>query len=100
MDLGKPGKEKLIKEISYFGGNLEIRILRYNPDNHEIYSGDQKGKIIFWSLKTGQSILAWKAHSDAITQIRFDRKKNYYYQFQKVKKLFIGKFLILGLVLL
>jgi hypothetical protein len=48
LDLGQPGKEKLIKEISYFGGNLEIRILRYNPDNHEIYSGDQKGKITVW----------------------------------------------------
>jgi hypothetical protein len=45
LDLGMPGKEKFIKEISYFGGNIEIRILRYNKENNEIYSGDQKGKI-------------------------------------------------------
>ena len=87
LDLGKPGKEKLIKEISYFGGNLEIRILRYNPDNHEIYSGDQKGKITVWSLKTGQSIYAWQAHSDAITQMRFDRKKKQLLSVGKDKKI-------------
>ena len=98
LDLGQPGKEKLIKEISYFGGNLEIRILRYNPDNHEIYSGDQKGKITVWSLKTGQSIYAWQAHSGAITQMRYDRKKSTYYQLVKIKKLYIGKYRIHGLV--
>ena len=66
LDLAMPGKERLIKEISYFGGDLEIRIVRYNPDNHEIYKGDQKGKITVWSLKTGQSIYAiyaWQAHN-------------------------------------
>ena len=87
LDLGSPGKEKLIKEISYFGGNLEIRILRYNPDNHELYSGDQKGKITVWSLKTGQSIYAWQAHSDAITQMRYDRKKRQLLSVGKDKKI-------------
>ena len=86
IDLGKPGKEKFIKEISYFGGNLEIRILRYNPDNHELYSGDQKGKITVWSLKTGQSIYAWQAHSDAITQMRYDRTKRQLLSAGKDKK--------------
>ena len=87
LDLGKPGKEKLIKEISYFGGNLEIRILRYNPDNHELYSGDQKGKITVWSLKTGQSIYAWQAHSGAITQMRYSRKKKQLLSVAKDKKI-------------
>ena len=87
LDLGQPGKEKLIKEISYFGGNLEIRILRYNPDNHELYSGDQKGKITVWSLKTGQSIYAWQAHSGAITQMRYDRKKKHLLSVGKDKKI-------------
>ena len=87
LDLGQPGKEKLIKEISYFGGNLEIRILRYNPDNHEIYSGDQKGKITVWSLKTGQSIYAWQAHKGAITQMRYDRKKKHLLSVGKDKKI-------------
>ena len=87
LDLGQPGKEKLIKEISYFGGNLEIRILRYNPDNHELYSGDQKGKITVWSLKTGQSIYAWQAHSEAITQMRYDRRKKHLLSVGKDKKI-------------
>ena len=64
LDLGLPGKEKLIKEISYFGGNLEIRIIRFNAIDRELYTGDQKGKITVWSLKTGQSIYAWQAHSE------------------------------------
>ena len=87
MDLGMPGKEKLIKQISYFGGNLEIRILRFNPDNREIYSGDQKGKITVWSLKTGQSIYAWQAHSGAITQMIFDKKKKQLLSVGKDKKI-------------
>ena len=87
LDLGNPGKEKLIKEISYFGGNLEIRILRYNPDNHELYSGDQKGKITVWSLKTGQSIYAWQAHNGAITQMRYDRRKKHLLSVGKDKKI-------------
>ena len=87
LDLGMPGKEKLIKEISYFGGNLEIRILRYNPDNHELYSGDQKGKITVWSLKTGQSIYAWQAHSGAITQMRYNRRKKQLLAVAKDKKI-------------
>ena len=87
LDLGMPGKEKLIKEISYFGGNLEIRILRYNPDNHELYSGDQKGKITVWSLKTGQSIYAWQAHSGAITQMKYNRKKKQMLSVAKDKKI-------------
>ena len=87
LDLGMPGKEKLIKEISYFGGNLEIRILRYNPDNHELYSGDQKGKITVWSLKTGQSIYAWQAHSGAITQMIYNRRKKQLLSVAKDKKI-------------
>ena len=87
LDLGMPGKERLIKEISYFGGNLEIRIIRYNPDNHEIYTGDQKGKITVWSLKTGQSIYAWQAHNGAITQMRYNRKSKHLLSVGKDKKI-------------
>ena len=71
LDLGLPGKEKLIKEITYFGGNIEIRIIRYNSIEREIYTGDQKGKVTVWSLKTGESIYAWMAHTDAITQMKY-----------------------------
>ena len=76
LDLGSVGKEKLIKEISYFGGNVEIRIIRYNSIKNELYTGDQNGKITIWSLKKGESIYAWQAHNGAITQIYFDIDNN------------------------
>ena len=87
LDLGLPGKEKLIKEISYFGGNLEIRIIKYNSDDREIYTGDQQGKITVWSLKTGQSIYAWQAHSDAITQMQYFPKRRQLLSMSKDKKI-------------
>ena len=87
LDLGLPGKEKLIKEISYFGGNLEIRIIRFNANDREIYTGDQKGKITVWSLKSGQSIYAWQAHSDAITQMKYFPHKRQLLSMAKDKKI-------------
>ena len=30
-----------MKEISFFGGNLEIHIIRYNAVDREIYSGNK-----------------------------------------------------------
>ena len=87
LDLGLPGKEKLIKEISYFGGNLEIRIIRFNAIDRELYTGDQKGKITVWSLKTGQSIYAWQAHSEAITQMQFFPKTRQLLSMAKDKKI-------------
>ena len=87
LDLGLPGKEKLIKEISYFGGNLEIRIIRFNPVDRELYTGDQKGKITVWSLKTGQSIYAWQAHLDAITQMEYNPKTRQLLSMAKDKKI-------------
>ena len=61
--------------------------MRYNPDDNELFSGDQKGKITVWSLKTGQSIYAWQAHSGAITQMRYDRKKRQLLSVGKDKKI-------------
>ena len=87
LDLGLPGKEKLIKEISYFGGNLEIRIIRFNALDREIYTGDQKGKITVWSLKSGQSIYAWQAHSGAITQMQYFPKTRQLLSMAKDKKI-------------
>ena len=87
LDLGLPGKEKLIKEISYFGGNLEIRIIRFNALDREIYTGDQKGKITVWSLKSGQSIYAWQAHSGAITQMEYFPKTRQLLSMAKDKKI-------------
>ena len=87
LDLGQPGKEKLIKEISYFGGNIEIRIIRFNPIDRELFTGDQKGKITVWSLKTGQSIYAWQAHSEAITQMQYFPKYRQLLSMAKDKKI-------------
>ena len=87
IDLGLPGKEKLINEISYFGGNIEIRIVRYNPIDRELYTGDQKGKITVWSLKSGQSIYAWQAHQGAITQMKYFPKKKQLLSMSKDKKI-------------
>jgi len=87
LDLNSPGKEKLIKEISYFGGNLEIRVIRYNANDRELYTGDQKGKITVWSLKSGQSIYAWQAHSGAITQMKYFPKRRQLLSMAKDKKI-------------
>ena len=87
LELGVPGKEKLIKEITYFGGNLEIRIIRYNAEDRELYTGDQKGKITVWSLKSGQSIYAWQAHKEAITQMQYFPQKRQLLSMGKDKKI-------------
>jgi WD40 repeat protein len=87
FELGAPGKEKLIKEISFFGGNIEIRIIRFNPDDRELYTGDQQGKITVWSLKSGQSIYAWQAHADAITQMEYFPKTRQLLSMAKDKKI-------------
>ncbi len=92
LDLGNPGKEKLIKEISYFGGEIEIRIIRYKEENNELITGDQNGKITIWSLKTGQSIFSWKAHENAITQIYYDNEKRILISGSKDKNMIFWKF--------
>jgi WD40 repeat protein len=91
LDLGTPGKEKLIKEISYFGGDLEIRIVRYNEENNELITGDQTGRVTIWSLKTGQSIYTWKAHEGAITQIYYESGNRILLTGGKDKNIFFWK---------
>ena len=72
LDLGTPGREKFVEEISYFGGDLQMRVIRYNEENSELLTGDQSGRVTVWSLKNGKSIYAWKAHEGAITQMNYD----------------------------
>ena len=92
LDLNLPGKEKLINEISYFGGNLEIRIVRYNQNKNELITGDQNGKVTIWSLKTAQSIYAWQAHASAITQMEYNPIKNTLFTASKDKKMTLWQF--------
>ena len=72
LDLGNVGREKFVEEISFFGGDLHMRIIRYNEENSELLTGDQNGRVTVWSLKNGKSIYAWKAHEGAITQMNYD----------------------------
>ncbi len=75
-DLNLPGKEKLINEISSFGGNTKLRVITYNGRTHEVITGDQDGRVTVWSLKDGQPIYAWLAHPKAaITQMYFQENE-------------------------
>jgi WD40 repeat protein len=56
LELGLPGKERFIKEISNFRSNKKIRIVRYNSVNNELFLGGEDGKVTVWSLRKGQSI--------------------------------------------
>jgi WD40 repeat protein len=56
LDLGLPGKERFIKEITSFGGAHKIRVVVYNSISNEIISADDDGKITIWSLKSGQPV--------------------------------------------
>ncbi|MGL4948410.1 MAG: hypothetical protein ACRC42_03420, partial [Mycoplasma sp.] len=91
IDLGLPGKEKFMKELTYFGGNVEIRIIRYNSENNELITGDQFGKITIWSLKTGQSIYGWQAHDGAITQMYYNERNRVIMSASKDKKIICWK---------
>ena len=73
LELNIPGKEKLIKEISYFGTGIKLRCVIYIMEENQLITGDEIGRILIWNLKTGKVIYAWKAHEKAIT------KMNYFY---------------------
>jgi hypothetical protein len=71
MNLPPPDKEKLISEISNFGvGEQKIRVCVNDPDNYQLITGDENGRVTIWNLKTGKPIYLWEAHpKSAITQI-------------------------------
>ena len=71
LDLNKPGKEKLIKEISNFGGNMKLTVVKYYREQNQLLTGDENGRIIIWNLKLGKSIFSWNAHEGPITQMVF-----------------------------
>ena len=71
LDLNKPGKEKLIKEISNFGGNMKLTVVKYYREQNQLLTGDENGRIIVWNLKLGKSIFSWNAHEGPITQMTF-----------------------------
>ena len=72
MNLPPKNKEQLMSEISNFGvGEMKIRVCTSNPDNLEIMTGDESGRVVIWSLKIGKPIYLWQAHDSAITQIQY-----------------------------
>ena len=77
LNLGLPGKEKLISEVTCFGvGLMKIRICRNNIKNNELITGDEEGRIVIWSLKNGKPIYLWEAHKGPITQMWFEEENN------------------------
>ena len=76
FDLGKPGQEKTTKELSYFdyyNSKIKIKTVIYDPDTNQVISGDNYGRLIFWSLKYGKPIHVTKVSPSGkgIIRIRF-----------------------------
>ena len=51
----------------------EIEAFTYlinDPNNYQLITGDENGRITIWNLKTGKPIYLWEAHpKSAITKI-------------------------------
>ena len=76
FDLGKPGQEKTTKELSYFdyyNSKFKIKSVIYDPDNNQVISGDNYGRLIFWSLKYGKPVHVTKVSPSgkSIVRVRF-----------------------------
>lgn len=56
FDLNLPGKEKMINEISNFGTKAKLRVIKYDSEENQLFTGDEAGRITVWSLKTGSPI--------------------------------------------
>jgi len=59
LELGLPGKERFIKELSAFEGNTLVRIIKYYGKRNELITGDRDGKIMIWSVRNGKPICKW-----------------------------------------
>ena len=49
----------------------------YDENKKELITGDESGKLIAWSLKTGQPIFSWSGAegNSAITKLLYDKDK-------------------------
>ncbi|MCQ2816925.1 MAG: hypothetical protein MJ252_06645 [archaeon] len=56
LDLGMPGKESTIREISNFGFKTKFRLIRYDTELNLVMTGDQNGRVTVWNLKTGKTL--------------------------------------------
>ena len=78
INLGMPGKERLITEMTKFSiGKMKIRVCVGNTKTNEIITGDQVGRVTVWSLKSGKPIYSWEAHpKSAITKMWLQKEEN------------------------
>lgn len=78
INLGEPGKERLVTEMSHFSiGKMKIRVCVENMKTNELITGDEIGRVTVWSLKTGRPIYLWEAHpKSAITQMWLQAESN------------------------
>ena len=70
----KTNSSSFCSEISQFGGKIALRTIIYDEIKKELITGNENGKIIIWSIKTGQPIFSWAAHDNgsAITRLYYD----------------------------
>ena len=61
-------------EISQFGGKTPLRAIIYDEIKKELITGEESGKIVIWSIKTGQPIFSWAAHESAVTKLLYGKK--------------------------
>lgn len=76
FDLGKPGQEKTTKELSYFDyyeAKIKLKAVLYDMDNNDVLTGDNYGRVIFWSLKTGKPIFVIKVGAKAVLRMKWIR---------------------------
>ena len=76
FDLGKHGQEKTTKELSYFNyyeKKFKIKTIIYDSDLNQVITGDEQGRVIFWSLKYGKPIHVTRVSSSksCILKMRF-----------------------------
>jgi len=55
-------------------GKPKQRVVLWRDNGREIISGDQDGCVTFWYSKEGNPLYVLKAHSDAITQMRWNEE--------------------------
>ena len=62
-------------EISQFGGKVCLRVIIYDENKKELLTGDESGKLVAWSLKTGQPLFSWSGTegNNAVTKLLYDK---------------------------
>ena len=92
IEMAEFGKEKSSSEISQFGFKNCLTVIEYDDIKHEIITGDIRGKIIIWNLKTGEPIFSWVAHENMpISRIYYDKLNNILITGSKDKSIKIWK---------